>query len=204
MGIKTILNQWGIIIPNEYDRFEYLCSIQPENCYFIDRFPLLIKDFEKYQQEEIFYDKVLNKEISEETFKSEEAKFVNVIKKLWLYNPVFLETNLLEIENKTVEKIFVPEHSVIINSLKDMLRQSRDRSISLEDSAYLDLLIRLGTRETVYSTLAFLDYKMVVIGYSMCFQVYLNDLSKLQLIKEIVSTEGLYLRPYIHTMGITQ
>jgi len=49
----------------------------PRNCYFIDYFPLSVKDFEKYQQVEIYYDLVLNKEMSEDTYKAEGRKKTN-------------------------------------------------------------------------------------------------------------------------------
>jgi len=194
MEINNIFNEWGIHIPVDQDRFEYLFLSEPENCFYIDRFPLLINDFGKFEQQEISYDKVVSHETPLDIFKAEEIKYVNIIKKLWLYNQIIVETNFLQVDDKTLKNYLENENDII--GLRNILQQTQD-NIVLENSNNLDLLVRLGTKEKVYSILVLLDFKMVVSLHSTCFLVYLKDISKVQLIKEIACTEGLYLRPYL-------
>ncbi|MHB8124956.1 MAG: hypothetical protein ACYDEJ_04810 [Desulfitobacteriaceae bacterium] len=198
MGIDNIFSEWGIHIPVDQDKFEYLFLSEPEKCFYIDRFPLLINDFKKFEQQEISYDKVVSHETPLDIFKAEEIKYMNIIKKLWLYNQIIVETDFLQVDDKTLKNLLENEND--ITSLRNTLQQTQD-NIVLENSNYLDLLIRLGTKEKVYSTLVLLDFKMVVSLYGTCFPVYFKDISKVQLIKEIACTEGLYLRPYLQIGG---
>jgi cyclophilin family peptidyl-prolyl cis-trans isomerase len=166
MKIIETLISWGINIQKEDNIFDFLTLNYPQQCFYIDRFPLLVENFEKYEKEELYYEKVINNEVSEEFFMIQESKFVNVMKKMWLYNEVLFQTELLEVPN------------------------------DIKNGKQLDSLIKLAVRESAYSKMFFLDQKIIVIAYGMCFQVYLHDLSSLQFINTIVSTEGLYLRPY--------
>jgi hypothetical protein len=166
MKIIETLISWGINIQNEDNIFDFLTLNYPQQCFYIDRFPLLVENFEKYEKEELYYEKVINNEVSEEFFMIQESKFVNVMKMMWLYNQVLVQTELLEVPN------------------------------DIENAKHLDSLIKLAVRESAYSKMFFLDQKIMVIAYGMCFQVYLHDLSSLQFVNTIVSTEGLYLRPY--------
>lgn len=194
MELNKILLEWGIDNQNVDDFFEYLTSTYPKHCYYIDRFPMQIKSFGKYEQVELYFKKVINNEASKEFFKMEELKFVNVLKKLWLYNQVLMQTNLLELSNDEIN-MFNENKSVIIN-LKKNIKNSKNDTITIEKVSHLDLLIKLSIREILYSKILFLDQKIFVIAYGLCFQVYLNDLSSLDILKTVVSTEGLYLRPF--------
>lgn len=196
MEIDEILIGWGINNQNENDIFEFLASTYPEHCYYIDRFPLLVKSFEKYEQEELYYKKVLDNEVNEEFFTIEESKFVNVLKKLWLYNQVIVQTNLLEIPHENIINV-LNSNSCTNYSIKEIIKNMKSDTTILENVSHLGLLVKLAVRESVYSKMLFIDQKIIIIAYGMCFQVYMHDLSSLQLIKSIVSTEGLYLRPYI-------
>lgn len=197
MEVKDILNEWKLDNSKDENIFEYLEAVKPNNCYFIDRFPLLIDDFNKYQQEEIYYEKVLNKEISKEYYQSEERKFINVIKKLWLYNNVIIDTNFLDIKFNNVKRYIEASDSNTIYNLQRKLYQLNSEFFTLDDIEELNLLVKLGMREQVYSIFTFLDYGIIVETYGMCFQVYLNDLLNLEITKNIICTEGLYLRPKI-------
>lgn len=196
MEISKILIEWGINIQTDNDMFDCLTSTYPQNCYYIDRFPLLVKSFHKYEQEELYYKKVLDKEVSKELFIIEELKFVNVLKKLWLYNQVYAQTDLAEIPNDKICNM-LNENIDIIKGLKKNAESSKDNPMILDNVNHLELLAKLSIKEGVYSKIFFLDQKFIVIAYGMCFQLYLHDLSSLQLLKTITSTEGLYLRPYI-------
>lgn len=194
MELNKILLEWGIDNQNVDDFFEYLTSTYPKHCYYIDHFPMQIKSFEKYEQVELYFKKVINNEASKEFFKMEELKFVNVLKKLWLYNQVLMQTNLLELSNDEIN-MFNENKSAIIN-LKKNIKNSKNDTIIIEKVSHLDLLIKLSIRESLYSKILFLDQKILVIAYGLCFQVFLNDLSSLNILKTVVSTEGLYLRPF--------
>ncbi|ADL51064.1 hypothetical protein [Clostridium cellulovorans] len=197
MKLEQVFKQWGYEVSDEFRDFDYLCSREPEKCFYIDRFPQLINDFNKYQQEEMFYEQVKNNKISEKRFYAEELKFINILKKLWLYNSVIGETNFCEIEDKIIKEALNYGSDNNMNLFKDKLMRGKEQSFTLEENNLLEIIAKLGVRECVYSTLIFLDYKIVINVYSMCFQVYIDDLSKLSLIREVICTEGLYLRSYI-------
>jgi hypothetical protein len=196
MEIIDTLISWGINTQNENDIFDFLTLTYPQHCYYIDRFPLLVKNFEKYEKEELYYEKVLDKNVSKESFTIQESKFVNVMKKMWLYNEVLVQTDLFEVPDEKIVRVLDENNSTMF-SLKEMIISKKSDTTILENAIHLDFLIKLAVRETVYSKMFFLDHKIMVIAYGMCFQVYMHDLSTLQFIKTIVSTEGLYLRPYI-------
>jgi len=195
MCINSIFLEWGIDIQNDIDFFEYLTSTYPQHCYYIDRFPMLIKSFEKYEQEEVYFKKVINQEESNKLFFMEELKFINVMKKLWLYNQVFVHSNLLELSDDEIIAVLNENNSNII-TLKKFMKNSNNDTIILEKVRHLELLIKLSVRESLYSKILFLDKKILIIAHGMCFQVYMHDLSSLEFLKTVVNTEGLYLRPY--------
>lgn len=195
MKIEEIMMELIGNYNNDCDDFELLTSLAPENCYYIDRFPLIVKSFEKYQQVELYYKKAINDNTLIESFRIEELKFVNVIKKLWLYSDLIVQSNLLEESYGTINSILEGSSEYIAN-LKNM-ENSEDDAITIENVNHLDLIVKLAIREIVFSKLLFVDLKILIIAYGLCFQVYIHDLNKLQFLNKIISTEGLYLRPFM-------
>ncbi|SHE89337.1 hypothetical protein [Caloramator proteoclasticus] len=196
MKIEEIMMELIGNYNNDCDDFELLTSLAPENCYYIDRFPLIVKSFEKYEQVELYYKKVINDNALIESFRIEELKFVNVIKKLWLYSDLIVQSNLLEESYGTINSILEGSSEYITN-LKKNMENSGDDAITIENVNHLDLLVKLAVREIVFSKLLFVDLKILIIAYGLCFQVYIHDLNKLQFLNKIISTEGLYLRPFM-------
>lgn len=194
MNFEEIINMWGVNIKNDIDLFETFSLRNPRHCYYIDRFPLRIKSFEKYEQEELYYQEVIDKKIDKDIFKKEEAKFINIIRKLWLYNQLYVQTNISEVsENSFSKTIEGNDTNLNYRSLKSTLINSK----VIKKVNYLDLLMKLSLRECVYSKLLFFEQEILLIAYGMCFQVYFHNLSTLEFVKKVVCTEGLYLRPYI-------
>lgn len=194
MKFEEIINMWEIDMQEGNDIFESLIFKAPQHCYYIDRFPSKIESFEKYKQEELYYQKVIDKKIARDDFEKEEAKFLNIMKKLWLYNSVYFQTNILEVSESSYRSV-IKEKDTNINyqSMKSSLLNFK----VIEKVDYIDLLMKLSIRECVYSKLLFYEQEILVVAYGMCFQVYFHNLSSLKFVEKVVYTEGLYLRPYI-------
>lgn len=195
MQITDIIRSWGANINNDDNIFECLTSIAPQKCFYIDRFPLLIEHFEKYAQEELYYKKTINNKNLIDLFKKEELKFINIMKKIWLYNTALIQTNLIESLND-INNGPLNGNDLSFRNIEKIIKNSMDNAMIIEGTNQLDLLVKLSVREILYSELVFLEQKILVIAYGMCFQLYVEDLSIIHLLSKIISTEGLYLRPY--------
>lgn len=196
MMIKDILYKWGKNIPIDKEAYfwDELFKCYPQNFYVIDQYPVVIEDNNKYKQLEIYYDAVLNGEISIDVYKKEEDKLKNVMRKLWAYNFLEIETNLPEKNNNSIMKSIDHQKINLINTLKNKMAKGEDIIDSVE---LLDVLVELGARERVYSCFVFHDFKIIAVTNALDMPIFISDLSMKNLIEKIVTVEGLYLRPCV-------
>lgn len=196
MIIEEILCSWkkNILIDDDAYFWDILFKMYPQNCYVIDQYPMVVEDNEKYKQLEIFHAAVLNGEISVDIYKKEEDKLKNVMRKLWAYNLLKVETNIIEKSNSSVVQAINPQKLYLIDELKNRITNN---DLTIDNVEYLDLLVELGARERVYSCFVFHDFKVIAVTNALDMPIFIADLNMKALIEKIVTTEGLYLRPYI-------
>ena len=188
------LKSWGIHVPDEYDSaLEYLMQNYPDNMFYIDSCPYTVSSNEKYGQFEVFYQQVLQGKLSKKSFLELEIKYLNVIIELWLYNKINVEFNSdwLWIRNKRriVDKKYRKQ-------LKDLIHKVKTTNIiEVTDRLELELIVQLGIRDVVSTTFYIENYEILIDPSWSCFIVYFKNIDLKEVVKDIVMTEGLYLRP---------
>ena len=197
MTLKELLNSWNVIdISNDDFVFEHLCSTNPDNCYFIDHFPVRVENSEKYSQLEVFYDSVLNGDLCAETYNKEEEKIKNILKKLWAYSLVEVETNLAYVENEKILNVIDKNKIPFVDELRTMVGE---RLFTVDNVNHLDTLLELGLRDRVHSCFVLSDMKIIAWTNGLIMLLYIVNLKIMDLVEKIVCTEGMYLRPYKQT-----
>lgn len=193
MVVKEILSRWNKNIEFDDDTYfwDVLIKRYPQNSYIIDQYPMTVNDNNKYKQLEVFYDAVLSGDISVEVYKNEESKLKNVMRKLWAYNEVEVQTNLNEIDSRLVMKALDPQKSNLIIDLKQKLARGEEVIDCIE---LLDTLVELGARERVYSCFVFHDHKIIAVTNALSMPMFMSDLSIKGIVEKVVMAEGLYLR----------
>ena len=175
MIIQEIAESWGIVFPKRNDDYlflpEYLLQEYPSKCYFADFFPKQISesDANKHTQiESVIYDLIY-------------SRMYRVILKLWMYDNLYFESELLS--DRTPCKKYLR---------KKLLKKMTTNCIEKEED--LRTLMLLSKKNIIDIVLAFEKNHILVIPSWSCFFMFVEDERTLPLIKDILSTEGLFLR----------
>ncbi|WP_368488328.1 hypothetical protein [Clostridium sp. BJN0013] len=153
--------------------------------FLIDIFPKKILDADKFSQYEIVYDSLIDDK-NQSSFLVNENKFINLLKKIWLYN----KTKAFVFECNC-ENLFKNSDDIkYFKSIKDSENETK-----LINNVYeLELLIKLGMREKLYSILVFEDMEIICwLGNGLNCSLYSNKEGSMGLMEKMATTEGLYL-----------
>ena len=180
---NSILQRWGLNITLDGYVPELLLDKFPGNCFYIDSLPILVgvENVKKFEQTE----KIM--------FKSMQLKMRNIITKLWLYNDVYLNSELLLKEetimcnNKINKELQGKIAKLFINNGKSDIWEINQQS-------QINLILELGYKDVIDVALYFEQYQVLIVASWSCFFTYIGDLSKLDILGKIVNIEGLYLR----------
>lgn len=194
MDIIQILNDWGILIPNEEWFMEYLCNNKKENIYYIDKFPLKVgnQNADKFDQMDIFYQEVFLGEASKDDFLNIELKYRNIMNKLWIYNNTFIEFIISEkcfakpseiIDNKYIKYLPLLNNTSYIEGLSEITQKDE-----------MEFWVQLGIRDIGNMIFYLKNYQAIIMPSGSYFIVYLNDAKFYTYIKDIVFSEGLFFR----------
>lgn len=176
--------------------FDYIINNEKEKAYYIDKFPVLIKNFNKYSKLEICYDDVLDNKILLETYNRHENMLKSVLEKLWAISSLVIYTSL-KYENIDLLKDIVDQSEKdILETFYDECKQSNERFILVDNYDVLNIVVKLSAREKIFSLLIFKDIKSIVWLNGLTAPVYLDD-DFTTLIDKICLTEGVYLRKYL-------
>lgn len=174
MNTEQFLYKCEITLPKVEYLPEYLIDKYLDDCFFIDWTPMAVskENAYKFDQVEDYY------------FEKAKEKFLNVIKKLWLYNNVHFDSELIyEIEpSDKIPKSLSQEFSELI------------KSTEIKKTSQLELLIDLSYRDIIDISLIFEQFQILIIPSWSCFFTFIKDSSYKKILEEIVRTEGLYLR----------
>jgi hypothetical protein len=192
---NDILKKWGIYQSEDIYLPEYLMQIKPRNISYIDQCPFSVG--EKHSQIELIYQEVMDGNILEDDFLDIEKKYRNVMVKLWLYCDLFVESKMIQDVN--IEKIYDKIEKKYHNNVKELKKNflgTEANFVKIDNRIDLELLVQLSFRDIIDCSFYFWDYQMIIIPSFSCFIVYFNDLKNKNILKNIVTTEGLYLREY--------
>lgn len=195
MNVTESLKAWGLNIPDNIWYPEYLLNNKKSNFFYIDKLPLLVPETssQKFDQQDIFFQKVMEGKIPKKIFLSLEIKYRNILTKLWLYNKVFVESNLfgelnIDVNLKKIDKRY-------LQTAKELQKKFSESCFwEITQKHDLELLIQLGARDIADTAFYFSEYEIVIIPSWSCFMIYMNNLSQYQIVKDIVTSEGLFLR----------
>jgi hypothetical protein len=193
MEIIKILSSWNKNIKLDDDTFfwDELYKCYPQHFYVIDQYPMPIKDNSKFKQLDIFYDAISNDGIYIDVYKNVENKLKNVIRKLWAYNLVEVETNFNEKDKKLVMNVI--DHPKK-ESIENLQKKIMNGSGIIDSVELLDVLVEMGARERAYSCFVFHDYRIIAVTNALDMPVFISDINMKGVVDKIVTTEGLYLR----------
>lgn len=174
MNTEQFLYDCGIVLPKVEFIPEYLIDTYSDDCFFIDWLPMNVskENAHKFDQlEDDYYEKT-------------KGKFLNILKKLWLYDNVYFDSELIyEIEpSDKISESLLQEFNELIKSTK------------ISKSSQLELLIDLSYRNIIDISLVFEQFQILITPSWSCYFTFIKDSSYKKFLEEIVRTEGLYLR----------
>jgi len=194
MDIIKLLGSWNINIPNNMGYLEYLCDNQSKNIYYIDKFPIKVssENAYKFDQMDIFYQEVILCKALKRNFIKIETKYTNVMNKLWLYNKIFVQFMLPDKYFRKPETVINKEYKKFLPLLKDNSKYGK--MVEIEQKKILEFWTQLSTRDVIGTVFYLEDYKAIIVPSWSYFIMYLHDIKYYQIIKDIVISEGLFLR----------
>lgn len=196
MNIHTILKNWNIEITDEKSYIEELCD--KNKAYFIDRFPYPIKNCDKANQLLFSYKDVLEGKYSKSEFLNTEKKYRNIFNKFWAYNKTFVEYTPNHCPSQICEFIssLDPEYKKFSCVLED--KNYIDNMVEIKNREELEFWVQIVLRNDIDVTFYFEDYDLLVFSPPVIdvqgFNISLNNKKHLDFVKNIISSEGIYLR----------
>jgi len=198
MNIYKILKNWCLFIPelecSPYDCISYLRDNEKKSLYYIDKLPLSvgIENAYKLDDVDILYEQVIRGKASKHDFVQTEIKYINTISKLWIYNKTFVEFVLPDLYIEKPNFIVDNKYKKYLTILDDSRKTSNLLEIKKKDE--LEFWLQLGIRDAISVAFYLEDYKAIIVPSWSCFIMYLHDIKYYQIIKDIVISEGLFLR----------
>ena len=190
MNLEELLIEFHISLNKEKDIFQIFDS---GDTYVIDTFPEIILDNEKYKQAEIFYQKVLDKELKRSDFEAVENQFINIVKTLWLYNDV--DVKIICFDNikknyyyKKIRGIFRKD----IKKITDVIN-NEDELYRVEDIKLLEKLCKLAIRDIAPVLFVFNSSKVLMLLNDCHAQVIVSEKQSFESIHKIVFNNHLYI-----------
>ncbi|MGG4144693.1 hypothetical protein ABEW34_16385 [Paenibacillus algorifonticola] len=169
------------------ENMEYFQNNYPENFFYIDRFPRLVNDFDKYSQLEVFY----SQDGDNDVYKSEEKKFISVISKLWVYSETVVESSIYSEDDITIQSEEHPEDPFFLEEFKT------EELVNITNIEKLTGVLKLALRGKIWACLIINDLSIVIWCNDLLLGVYFEDSAKYKpLVQSICTTEGLYLRSF--------
>ena len=193
MTINSILQQWNVNIPDDIYLFDYLLDNKRSDCFFVDKLPLTVskKNSSKFDQIDIFFQEVLEGNASRDDFLQIENKYRNFMTKLWLYNKLFVVLDMETVNERKIKDILEPQYQKYFTSIST---NSETKMIEVLELSQLKFWVQMGIRDVAFPIFYFEDYKLLLTPSWSCYVAYLHEASKYQIVKDIATSEGLFLR----------
>lgn len=192
LPLEELLNKFNITLFENQNIFDFFDL--PDNSSVIDIFPERIHSNEKYSFVEIFYQRVLDKEVELSKFECVENKFVELIKTLWLYNDVYVgifsnDDTIIENYYYKRNKTFFKEYS---KSLLEMT-ESIDQAFLIDDGNLLEALCIIATRDIATVMFCFNNSKTIILLNDCAACVHFAENADVDLVNKVVDNNSLYM-----------
>lgn len=194
MTINSLLQQWQITIPEDTYLFEHLLANKKSNCFFIDKLPLTVskENSNKFDQIDVFFQEVLDGKVAKDDFLQIETKYRNVMIKLWLYNKLYVELDMETVNKNIVNNVIEPQYQNLFASISDNIQEIK--IIEILEKEQVEFWVQMGIRDVAFPIFYFEDYQLLLAPSWSCYIAYLHDQTKLNNIKNIAMSEGLFIR----------
>ena len=185
MGVGKVLESWGVKLSSSEcvrDVFGHLLSLHPNNCYFVDSCPVSVKSGKYSQFCHVWSNYRILKKWRNSAYISDENKFVDFVRTIWLYN----ETHLVEcsLQPKAQRKIGLKQN---------------EQPIRLDDVDVVESSLRYSMRNELEETCYyFSDMELLLFPMGTCILMFVRrpTPATLSFIEKIANVSGLYLRPH--------
>lgn len=173
MTIQQIVKTWGVSIPDYSGSVylpDYLMQNYPSKCYYAGYYPKIVPV--EYTHKYL--------DIESDVLKLVCERMYHAIFKLWVYDDLYFESELLNSANL---------------SKKRFKRRKLSKKIEtnlIDDAEILKELLDLSNNEVIDIVLAFEKHHILMIPSWTSFFLFVENDSCLTFIRDILNTEGLH------------
>lgn len=191
--INNILASWNLDFKSDEYIFDYLIKKCKQKCFYIDKFPLSIPDYYryKYDQVNVFYQEIVDKNKDKEQFANIENRYKYVIHKLWMYNDIYIEYDPSCLISAKARDYIDLEYNEYLTLLENKMDCQEHKIINIKE---LDFWIQVGIRNVAFPIMYFNKWEFILSPCWSCYIGYLNNSLYYKKIDDIVVSEGLFVR----------
>ena len=192
LPLEELLNKFNITLFENQDIFDFFDL--PDNSSVIDIFPERIHSNEKYSFVEMFYQKVLDKEVELSKFECVENKFVELIKTLWLYNDVYV--SIFSNDDTIIKNYYYKRNKTIFEKYSKFIAEmtgSIDRAFLIDDGNLLEALCIIATRDIATVMFCFNNSKTIILLNDCTARVHFAENADVDLVNKVVDNNSLYM-----------
>lgn len=176
-----MLKTWGVIKSEQEiscsDIPEYLLKNYPSKCFYVDFFPEVINKENAYKHDQI----------EEKVYNLEYDRMYNVLLKLWVYDNLYFESELLH-DNVSLKKV------PLLQTFKRLKLSKKLNTALIDNEKNLYSLMNLSRKNVIDLVFVFEELHIVIVPFWACFFMFIENDYKSSFIKEIVNLEGLHIR----------
>ncbi len=192
ISITNILDDFNL---GSIDANTYIESILESNEFYnLDLFPKVVSNYKKYTAVEVFYQKVLDREITVKEFEKNEQKYHQLIKTLWLYDDMYiaLSNDATSIFNssyaRTIKKKLKNAKKFLVNIAND-----KNNAYLIDTYEMLNTVLYIGTREISPILFCFIGLKVLIYLDGCSGVIFFGNEFEKQNILDIIKASQLWI-----------
>ena len=193
MFLREILDNYGVVIPNDKYMLEYFIQSDSYQHCHIDIVPISI-DYEKYRQVEVFYRKTINNTREKKQYTDFENSFKQVLTKMWLCSETFVGIDAIYPDFKKTKSIIEKPYKKYVSLFFQAYKSQEFKAV--EQKEIMDGYSIIGLRNIANVVYYFKSLHILIFSNFSCLTVVFlkHDNSIYSVVKDIVNSEGLFLR----------
>ncbi len=161
---------------------------------YLSQFPMYIKDTQKYNSLEIYYQKYLDGNLSKEDFLKCENNFNKVLQTHWLYDEVFATIYIDEFDYK--HSLYYKMNRSELNKQHEFISRIINNNKSLyniDDISKLSAVLKIATRDIAPIMLYFKKFNAFLTLNGCSGIIYTQNEKFIELLKLVATTNRLYI-----------
>ena len=190
MKTIEILSEMNIHFDEATDSlFDYILGCKKITT--LDMFPKVIHNSRKYQSAEVFYQRVLDRNMKKQEFINIEKRFIDFVMSLWLYNDTYVDISSSEFNSSYYykkNKKLLKKHSKFFTK-----SAGNDEFLLIENKDILHSFAILATRDISPVIFYFRNSKILLLLNGCIGLIYYGLPKEDLLAKQIADNCSLYL-----------